>query len=222
MNSIQDTGPASNLLSSYSAKNAVKPAAEDPQDRFLKLLVTQMKNQDPLNPLDNAQVTSQLAQISTVNGIEKLNATLQAMASSFTAGQSLQAASMIGHNVLVPGSALQLAGGGGVFGVDLTQAADRVKVTIHDGSGQAVRVMDLGPQAAGSLPLEWDGKTDAGAPAAEGGYTVSVSAQRGDQKVDAQPLAFGTVQGVSQGTQGVQLNVGVLGTASLADIKQIF
>ena len=67
-------------------------AADDPQDRFLKLLVTQMKNQDPLNPLDNAQVTSQLAQISTVNGIEKLNATIQAMASSFNAGQSLQAA----------------------------------------------------------------------------------------------------------------------------------
>ena len=82
----------------------------------LKLLVTQMKNQDPLNPLDNAQVTSQLAQISTVNGIEKLNATHQTMASSFTAGQSLQATDMIGKDVLVPGSTLQLAGGSGIFG----------------------------------------------------------------------------------------------------------
>ena len=132
MSSIQETGQASNLLTSYNTKNTAKTAADDPQDRFLKLLVTQMKNQDPLNPLDNAQVTSQLAQISTVNGIEKLNTTLQAMANGFTAGQSLQAAGMIGHNVLVPGSALQLTGGNGAFGVDLAQPADDVKVTIKD------------------------------------------------------------------------------------------
>ncbi|KIO49102.1 flagellar hook assembly protein FlgD [Nitrosospira sp. NpAV] len=222
MSSIQDTGPASNLFTSYNTKTTAKPAAEDPQDRFLKLLVTQMKNQDPLNPLDNAQVTTQLAQISTVNGIEKLNATLQGMASGITAGQSLQAANMIGHNVLVPGSALQLAGGSGVFGVDLAQPADSVKVTIQDSTGQAVRVMDLGALAAGPLALQWDGMSDNGTPAADGGYTMSISAQRGDQKVDAQTLAFGTVQGVSQGSQGVQLNVGALGTANLADIKQIF
>ena len=78
-----------------------------------------MKNQDPLNPLDNAQVTSQLAQISTVNGIEKLNATIQTMASNINAGQSLQAATMIGKDVLVPGSDLRLTGGGGIFGVEL-------------------------------------------------------------------------------------------------------
>lgn len=222
MSSIQGTGAASSLFTSYNTKSAAKPAAEDPQDRFLKLLVTQMKNQDPLNPLDNAQVTTQLAQISTVNGIEKLNATLQGMASGVTAGQSLQAASMIGHNVLVPGSALQLAGGSGVFGVDLAQPADNVKVTIHDSAGQAVRVMDLGAQVAGPLTLQWDGMADNGAPAADGSYTMSVSALRGDQKVDAQTLAFGTVQGVFQGNQGVQLNVGSLGTANLADIKQIF
>ena len=222
MSTIQDTGAASTLFTSYNTQNAAKPAAEDPQDRFLKLLVTQMKNQDPLNPLDNAQVTSQLAQISTVNGIEKLNATMESMAGGMTAGQSLQAASMIGHSVLVPGSALQLAGGGGVFGVDLAQAADQVKVTILDASGRAVQVMDLGAQAAGSLPLTWDGKTSDGTQAADGGYTVSVSAQRGDQPVNAQTLAFGTVQGVTQGSQGVQLNVGPLGSTGLADVKQIF
>lgn len=222
MSSVQDTGPASNLFTSYNTKNAAKPAAEDPQDRFLKLLVTQMKNQDPLNPLDNAQVTTQLAQISTVNGIEKLNATLQGMASGITAGQSLQAANMIGHAVLVPGSALQLAGGGGVFGVDLAQPADNVKVTIYDSAGQAVRVMDLGAQVAGPLTSQWDGMSDNGTPAADGNYTMSVSALRGDQKVDAQTLAFGTVQGVSQGSRGIQLNVGGVGSASLADVKQIF
>ncbi len=97
MSSIQDMQSVQSVnLSAYGASNAAKPGTDDPQDRFLKLLVTQMKNQDPLNPLDNAQGTSQLAQISTVSGIEKLNTTIQAMANSFAAGQSLQAASMIG------------------------------------------------------------------------------------------------------------------------------
>ena len=222
MSIIQDTQSPSNLFATYGAKNTAKPATDDLQDRFLKLLVTQMKNQDPLNPLDNAQVTSQLAQISTVNGIEKLNATIETMASSFNAGQSLQAANMIGKDVLVPGSVLQVAGGGGIFGVDLAQAADQVKVTIHDASGRAIRTMDLDPQAAGPLALAWDGKTADGTQAADGAYSISVSALRGDQKIDAQPLAFGSVQSISQGNEGVRLNVGTLGTVGLTDIKQIF
>ena len=105
MSTIQDATTIKSVCT-YGTKNTAKSAADDVQDRFLKLLVTQMKNQDPLNPLDNAQVTTQLAQISTVNGIEKLNATIEAMASSFTSGQSLQAATMIGKDVLVPGSTL--------------------------------------------------------------------------------------------------------------------
>jgi flagellar basal-body rod modification protein FlgD len=222
MSTIQETGQASNLFTSYNPKNTTQTAANDPQDRFLKLLVTQMKNQDPLNPLDNAQVTSQLAQISTVNGIEKLNTTLQAMANGFNAGQSLQAAGMIGHNVLVPGSALQLASGNGVFGIDLAQPADEVKVTIQDSSGGTVQVMNLGAQTGGALTFGWDGKTADGAQAADGGYTVSVEAIRGGQKIEAQPLALGMVQGVSQDSQGARLNVGPLGTAAIGDVKQIF
>ena len=181
-----------------------------------------MKNQDPLNPLDNAQVTTQLAQISTVNGIEKLNATIAAMASSFTAGQSLQAATMIGKDVLVPGSTLQLAGGSGVFGVDLAQASDQVKVTIQDTAGQVVQVIDLDGQSAGPLTLRWDGKTSDGAQAVDGLYSISVSALRGAEKIEAQTLSLGRVQGVSQGDQGVRLNVGALGTVGLADVKEIF
>lgn len=222
MSTIQDTQSATNLFASYGAASTAKPAVDDMQDRFLKLLVTQMKNQDPLNPLDNAQVTSQLAQISTVNGIEKLNANIQAMASSFNAGQSLQAATLIGKDVLVPGSEMRLAGGGGVFGVELAQAADEVKVTIHDASGREIQIMDLGPKPAGPLALAWDGKTADGAQAADGAYSVSVSALRGDQKVETQSLALGSVQGVSQSNQGVQLNVGTLGMVGLADVKQIF
>jgi flagellar basal-body rod modification protein FlgD len=225
MSTIQNTQSAqsaNNPFAAYGTRSAAKPAGEDLQDRFLKLLVTQMKNQDPLNPLDNAQVTTQLAQISTVNGVERLNSAIRAIADSFAAGQSLQAAGMIGREVLVPGSTLQLAGGPTRFGVELTQPADEVKVRIHDAAGREIQVMNLGPQAAGSLELVWDGKTGDGSQAADGNYSISVTALRGDQKVEVQALAAATVQGVSQGNQGVQLDVGTLGMVGLADIRQIF
>ena len=79
-------------------------SAADTEQRFLKLLVTQLNNQDPLNPMDNAELTSQLAQMSTVSGIEKLNATVSSLAAQSGASQVLQSASLIGYNVLSPGN----------------------------------------------------------------------------------------------------------------------
>ncbi len=197
------------------------PGINDAQDRFLKLLVTQLKNQDPLNPMDNAQITSQMAQISTVSGIDKLNATLQSMAASFSAGQSLQATAMIGHSVFVPGSTLQLANGMAPFGVDLPQAADKVVVSIVDGSGQVVHKADLGAQPAGVLGFQWDGVTDSGANAAPGSYSFSIQATQGSTKIDAVALALGLVSGVTQGTGGVALKVNGMGSVALAYVKQV-
>lgn len=190
------------------------------EDRFLKLLVTQLKNQDPLNPLDNAQVTSQMAQLSTVSGIEKLNATLQSLAASYTATQSMQATSMIGHGVLVPGAAINLQSGAAVAGVELAQPADKVVVSIHDASGKVLQQVDIGPQAAGVAAFQWDGATDSGT-AADGAYTFSVKATRGTQKVDAGPLAFGQVSAVSPTAQGAVLSIAGLGNVALSDIKQV-
>lgn len=225
MSTIQDTQSvqgAADLFAAYGAKSTGRSDVDEMQDRFLKLLVTQMKNQDPLNPLDNAQVTTQLAQISTVNGVEKLNRSIEAMASSLGAAQPLQAAGMIGKEVLVPGSTLNLAGGKSAFGIELAGAADQVKIAIIDAAGREVQVMNLGPQAAGPHALEWNGRTADGAQAADGMYSFTVSATRGEQKVDAQTLAFGSVQAVSQGNQGVRLNVGALGMVGLPDIRQIY
>jgi flagellar basal-body rod modification protein FlgD len=202
-------------------QSAAKSVTTDSEDRFLKLLVTQLKNQDPLNPMDNAQLTSQMAQISTVNGIEKLNATLQSMATSFNAGQSLQATAMIGHGVFVPGSTLQLDNGAAPFGVELAQAADSVQLSIRDGSGQVVHKVDLGAQPAGVLGFEWDGATDSGASAAAGSYTFSVDATQGGKKIDAAALALGTVSGVTQGTNGIALKVNGVGSVALTDVKQV-
>src|SRR5574340_1776139 len=133
INSTQDTGSAAALLASLNASSSATSATNassvaSTQDRFLKLLVTQMKNQDPLNPMDNAQVTSQMAQLSTVTGIDKLNVTLQALSNSMTSHLSLQAATIIGHGVLVPGSGVDLSGGIGYGGIDLAQSVDKVDI----------------------------------------------------------------------------------------------
>lgn len=203
------------------ATGAAGTAAEA-QNRFMTLLVTQMKNQDPLNPLDNAQVTSQLAQLSTVTGIDKLNDTMKAMMESAQAAQSLQAATMIGHGVLVPGSSLALAGGKSVYGIELAGPADAVQVTISDGAGNPVRTIDLGSQPQGALALAWDGRTASGAAVPDGRYQVSVGAVRGGVPVAALPLGFGEVVSVSTGSGGARLNLsGGQPAVALGDVRQI-
>ncbi|BBP03824.1 basal-body rod modification protein FlgD [Sulfuriferula plumbiphila] len=222
MNTVQNNTVSPSLLAAMNpAGAATQSSAAAAQDTFMKLLVTQMKNQDPLNPLDNAQVTSQLAQLSTVTGIEKMNTTLQSLIGSYQSSQALQAAGMIGHGVLVVGSSLNLSNGRAPFGIDLAGAADNVKVTILDASGRPVRSMNLGSQPAGMLPLQWDGRTDSGAAAAGGQYSFTVSATQAGQKVSADSLAFGQVASVASGSQGVVLNVPGLGPVNLIDIRQI-
>jgi flagellar basal-body rod modification protein FlgD len=206
---------------SSSTTSSTSSAASDAQDRFLKLLTTQLQNQDPLNPLDNAQMTSQLAQISTVSGIEKLNATLQTLLQSNQDAQSTQAAGLVGHSVLVPGSALALSNSTAVGGVDLSSAANKVTVTITDANGLAVRTLSLGTLDAGVHDFVWDGKTDSGAQATDGSYTVSVAASQGANAVTASSLSLGMVRSVIRDSNGMMVDVGSLGTVTLDNVMQI-
>jgi flagellar basal-body rod modification protein FlgD len=222
MDIIQDSNFATAFAPNNAANGSVSKGIEDTQDRFLKLLVTQMQNQDPLNPLDNSEVTSQLAQINTVTGINKLNETLQLLVSDVDAANSLEAASMIGRNVLVPGKTLDLQDSAAVAGFDLPQAVDEVTVTIKDSSGIAIRNIDLGSQEEGVIPFTWDGATDSGTSAVNGNYSFTVSAKQGDEIVNVTTLAFGSVKSVSPDENGTILDIGELGLANLADIKQIF
>ncbi|MDO4970118.1 MAG: flagellar hook capping FlgD N-terminal domain-containing protein, partial [Comamonadaceae bacterium] len=132
--------------------------AQSMQDQFLTLLVAQLQNQDPTNPMDNAQMTSQMAQISTVSGIEKLNDTVQSVTSQFASMQMLQGATMIGHTVLSEGNALNLTDKGqGSAAFDLEGSAANVTVTITTAGGQLVDTMELGSAAAGRNYFTWDG-----------------------------------------------------------------
>ena len=204
------------------------------QDRFLKLLVTQLQNQDPLNPMDNAQMTTQLAQISTVTGIDKLNTTLSSMIDSVASSQNVQSAEMIGKSVLVAGSKLELSSStakdstgkdvttkSAVGGVKLAGAADSVTVTVKDSSGNVVSVQNLGAQKAGVFNYAWDGTTDAKTTAADGTYTISVSALQGTNKVEATAMQFGTVSALVRSGSTFLLDLGSLGKVALSDVQQI-
>jgi len=199
---------------------AQKSASEASEDRFLTLLVTQLKNQDPLNPMDNAEMTTQLAQISTVGGIDKLNTTLQSLLAAYGATQSMQATSLMGQGVLVPGHALNLQNGVAAGGVTLDGAADRVVVSIIDKSGVLRQELDLGAQPAGTVNFAWDGATANGR-AKDGAYTFKVAAVRGDANVTATPLAYGRVTAVSPSASGATLTVDGVGSVAMADVKQI-
>lgn len=212
---------SANKATSTSSKTTGDGSISEAQDTFLKLLTTQLTNQDPLNPLDNAQMTSQLAQISTVDGIGKLNATMQAMLTNSADSQAMQAAALVGHAVLAAGNGLQLSSGAAVGGIDLATAADQVVVTVKDANGLVVRTLNLGAAEAGASPFSWDGATDSGAVAADGNYRISVSALQGGKEVKATALEYAAVTSVTKSSQGISLTAGNLGTIALSDIKQI-
>lgn len=219
MSTVQDASSVSSLL---GAATASKSSTADTQNRFLSLLVAQMKNQDPLNPLDNAQVTSQMAQLSTVQGIENMNSNLQALAASMGTNQMSQAASLIGRDVLVPGNTIGPAQPQDVMGFDLSRPADKVTVSINDAAGNLVRKLDLGPRDVGVNVMAWDGLTDTGAAAPAGAYSFQVDAVQGGQAVGSTALNLGLVNSVSQNGQGVQLNLAGNTSVGYAEVRQIF
>jgi len=223
--SVQNSSssPTQALLDAVNGtKNTAASTADEAQNRFMTLLVTQMKNQDPLNPMDNAQVTSQLAQLSTVTGIDKLNSTLETLISNVQGSQSYQASSMIGHSVLVAGNDVSTSGTGGYFGVDLPIGADKLTVTIKDAAGSVVRTVEMGKQEAGTLPLQWDGKTNDGSVAATGNYKVEVAATIANSTAEASALSYAQVLSISNGTGGIKLNLSNLASVNTSDVKEIF
>jgi flagellar basal-body rod modification protein FlgD len=221
MSTVQDASSVSSLFGAGAA-NAARNSTEETQNRFLSLLVAQMKNQDPLNPLDNAQVTSQMAQLSTVQGIENMNSSLQTLAASMGANQMAQAANLIGRGVLVPGDSISPAPMEAVMGFELARPADKVTVDILDAGGGVVRSLDLGPREGGINVLAWDGLTSNGSAAPDGQYSFKINAIQGGQSVSSTALHLGQVNSVSQGSQGVQLNLAGNESVSYADIRQIF
>lgn len=195
------------------------------QADFLMLMTQQLKNQDPLKPLDSQQFLGQLAQFSTVQGIEQMQNAMGAMASVMESDQTLRAASLVGHQALVEASLIEVPAGAGASGeIDATQAG-AVTLEISDANGNLVRKITLQADKAGPLAWEWDGLDDAGNPVDGGRYTLKAAAGNaasGTGAGVAQTVAISAeVESVSIGLDGLTLNLAGVGSHSLYAVRRI-
>jgi flagellar basal-body rod modification protein FlgD len=209
------------LIAQLNERTSKQSNAQDINDRFLKLLVAQMNNQDPLNPLDNAQVTTQMAQINTVTGINNLSDTVGQMLQQFAAMQTMQAAQLTGRSVLVEGNVLTAGAGPATGGVQLPVAAERVAVEIRDANGQVVRTLALGGRDAGLQSFTWDGLDDSGKTVAAGQYSFSAKAGAGAQEFALETLSAARIEGVRNNGAETQLIVSGFGPIAYSAVKQI-
>lgn len=194
------------------------------QSEFLKLMITQLNHQDPLKPMESGEFYTQIAQFSTVAGIQDLQASFQQVATAMYSGQALQASTMVGRDVLVSSSAASVSAGGGISGVvEVPVSTSQVGVSIYDQAGQLVRRMALGDQAAGQSAFAWDGRNTNGDAVASGVYFIEADILYEGQAVAVETLVSSRVESVTMARdgQGIMLNLSSGDRAALADIKQI-
>ena len=193
------------------------------QDRFLKLLVAQLNNQDPMNPMDNAQMTSQIAQINTVTGIQQLNGTMQGIAGQFASMQLLQGSTMVGRDVLTAGDRLARAdaasatpnAAGGSF--DLPVAAGSVSMQVLTPGGRVLATQPLGALEAGRHHFSWDAS---GQPA-DADLRFRIVASNGATAVPATPLARDRVLSVASEGGALQLQLARGGSVPYSAVQAV-
>lgn len=209
----------------------VGPKKKEPlgQDAFLTLMITQLKSQNPLEPLKNQEFLAQLSQFTTASGVQDLKKSFDSLGSALQSNQALQASSLVGRNVLINSKQgyLPAAGTGartmqGV--VELPNAVGNLHVNIYNSAGEVVRSVALGQQNAGQVSYAWDGTNNAGQPLATGIYQVKAEATFNGKTYNFDTLTVAPVESVTIGRngQGMTLNVGPLGSVNLTDVRQIF
>lgn len=192
------------------AQPSVSATNEETENQFMALLVAQMRNQDPLNPLDNAEVTTQLAQINTVRGIDEMNKQLVTLTGKFDGGNPADSASMIGRRVLVPGDRFELGKGSELAltgGAEFAAPTPASQVDIFNAAGSVVRTISLGAQPAGLATFEWDGLDDQGSDLPLGEYGFRVLGQGENGAVTASPFTAPVVTGVTRAGEGLSLRL---------------
>lgn len=192
---------------------------------FLKLLVTQMKNQDPMNPADGTEFAAQLAQFNSVEQLINVNDGIESLADSqqmLNSGLSnSMAASLAGKQVRALSDKVGLQDGQAAeIDFKLNNAATEAEVTITDSAGNVVRTEELGSLAKGSHSWTWDGKSDLGNEVPDGTYSVEINAKNEDEKVESLTFTEGTAEKVHYSDSGVELLVN--GTyIPLGDVQEI-
>ncbi|MDQ1120129.1 MULTISPECIES: flagellar hook capping FlgD N-terminal domain-containing protein [Pseudoxanthomonas] len=214
----------SNTAKSTSDKNASTGALG--QADFLKLMTEQLKNQDPLKPLDSQQFLGQLAQFSTVQGIEGMQTAMGSMASVMESDQTLRAASLVGHDAMVTASSVAHTAGTTLDGEITAATAGPVTLQVTDANGNVVRTLQVEAAASGATAFHWDGLTDSGTAAGTGTYTlkaVTGSVAAADMK-SATALDIGVmahVDSVSIESTGLTLNLAGVGGFPLSSIRRV-
>lgn len=212
-------GVSSNSSSSSSSSSGAT-SAQEMQDKFLTLLVAQLKNQDPTNPMDNAQLTSQMAQISTVSGIEKLNDTVSSVTSQFNQMQMLQGSSLIGHTVLTEGNGLAVTEEGqATAAFELGGKAANVTVTISNASGELVDTVEMTGLDAGRNYFTWDGSKYTGD---KSQLQYSVKATNAESTVKVTPLTASNVVAATVSNGKLMLELGSGATVDYSGVKSVF
>ncbi|MDC0602975.1 flagellar hook assembly protein FlgD [Aliiglaciecola sp.] len=195
------------------------------QEDFFALLTEQLANQDPTKPVDNDQMVSQMTSFSISEGIDELNAKFESFASSMTSNQALQASSLIGQDVLLPGNVGYLSNNSeGMSGVVITdKSTQNLEITIESEIGEIIKTIDAGTQAAGNIQFNWDGKDANGNPLPPGNYIIKAQGSQFGDSISLPTAINRHVDSVSLAgnNQGVILNLDGESSVNLSEVIQI-
>ena len=215
--------PTNILASQSSVTGATSSRDQLDQRSFLRLMIAQFKNQDPTKPKDPSEFLGQLAQFSTVSGIQEMQTSLGALADSLRSSNVLSGAVLVGRDVLTPASEIAYTSGETLNGsLEVPDGASSVDVTIKDSSGQLIRRMSV--QASGSTtPFSWNGVGDTGVVAASGHYTIAATAKVGTATESAGVLLNTRVDSVTIDAQsnGLILNTRTVGAVPISDVRRV-
>ena len=222
---MTSTDPIAALASQTQAadKASQKKATDLGIEDFLSLMTAQLRNQDPMKPLDSTEFVAQLAQFGTVSGVQSMQTSLANLTESLRSAQALQGTSLVGRDVLAPAQSVTVAAGSTVRGaLDLPVGTASVQLAVKDSSGQVVRNMTL-PPGSGTLEFEWDGLDGQGVPVPSGTYQINAVANVGGKNESLPVLLAGRVSSVTidASGSGLTLNTAALGALSLADIRRV-
>jgi flagellar basal-body rod modification protein FlgD len=203
--------------------NAESSRKELGQEQFLELMTAQLQNQDPFKPMESGDFLGQIAQFSTVEGIGDLNDAFSGLSQSLVSNQALQAANLVGREVLAPTGVAALSQGGNIRGnVELPAASGEVVVNVYDQSGQLIRRLDLGSQTAGPVDFQWDGLKNDGQFAPPGSYFISAEASIDGQFEAVETLLASEVRSVTlSNSGGLLLDLDGIGSLDFSEVRQI-
>jgi flagellar basal-body rod modification protein FlgD len=211
-----------NLQLASSATNKAKKQLG--QEDFLALMIQQLKNQDPLKPMENGEFIGQMAQFSTVSGIADMTKSIGNLSDAFNSGQALQAASMVGRTVLTESNAAAFSGSKPIAGaVELPYGTSAAVVKVYSNAGELVRELPLGTQQAGLSNFTWDGTLANGqtAPAGRYKFTAAIESPQGDTALTtylASKVESVTLAGDGSGSQ-IRTDGGA--TVRLSQVKAV-